>query len=236
MHDNKPAKHMKEQGMPDHPNIQQALVAVMTDVGAVRKTERNEQQRFVFRGIDTVVKAVYPAFVRHGVIVVPHIVTAQYGTIEIGAKRTPMGHARVVVDYTFHGPAGDTITARVAAEAMDSGDKAHAKAMSVALRTALLQTLMLPTDEPDPDSQSYERSYHADTDTPPAPQPTVEDLHARLERAAAGIGTDVETLTAKFRREHDLTMDQFLALPSPSITGYVNSVEEYIARAKKSEA
>jgi hypothetical protein len=30
--------------------------------------------------------------------------------------------------------------------------------MSVAFRTALLQTLSLPTDEPDPDSQSYERS------------------------------------------------------------------------------
>ena len=46
---------------------------------------------------------------------------------------------------------------RVAAEAWDSGDKAAPKAMSVAFRTALLQALALPTDDPDPDSQSYER-------------------------------------------------------------------------------
>jgi hypothetical protein len=37
------------------------------------------------------------------------------------------------------------------------GDKAAPKAMSVAFRTALLQALALPTDEPDPDSQSFER-------------------------------------------------------------------------------
>jgi hypothetical protein len=41
---------------------------------------------------------------------------------------------------------------------MDSGDKATAKAMSVAYRTALLQVLCLPTDEPDPDSHTYERA------------------------------------------------------------------------------
>ncbi len=41
---------------------------------------------------------------------------------------------------------------------MDGGDKATAKAMSVAFRIALLQALALPTSEPDPDSSSYERS------------------------------------------------------------------------------
>jgi hypothetical protein len=30
--------------------------------------------------------------------------------------------------------------------------------MSVALRTALLQALMLPTDDPEPDAQTYERA------------------------------------------------------------------------------
>ena len=51
---------------------------------------------------------------------------------------------------------------------MDSGDKATAKAMSVAFRTALLQALALPTDEPDPDSQSYERSSANDVLSPSA--------------------------------------------------------------------
>ena len=52
---------------------------------------------------------------------------------------------------------GSTLTATVAAEAWDTGDKATPKAMSVAFRTALLQALALPTDEPDPDSHTYVR-------------------------------------------------------------------------------
>jgi hypothetical protein len=44
---------------------------------------------------------------------------------------------------------------------MDAGDKATAKAMSVAFRTALLQSLSLPTDDVDPDAHSYERSSAA---------------------------------------------------------------------------
>jgi len=51
---------------------------------------------------------------------------------------------------------------------MDSGDKATAKAMSVAFRTALLQSLSLPTDEVDPDATSYERSSGTDVLAPSA--------------------------------------------------------------------
>ena len=63
---------------------------------------------------------------------------------------------RVTVNYSVFGDEGDPIHGMVAAEAFDSGDKATAKAMSVAYRTFLLQLLCLPTDEPDPDTYSYE--------------------------------------------------------------------------------
>jgi hypothetical protein len=43
-------------------------------------------------------------------------------------------------------------------EAFDMGDKATAKAMSVAYRTCLLQALTIPTDDPDPDESSYEQA------------------------------------------------------------------------------
>jgi hypothetical protein len=54
----------------------------------------------------------------------------------------------------------------VPGEAFDSGDKATAKAMSVAFRIALLQGLSLPTDETDPDAQTYERANHPTNHTP----------------------------------------------------------------------
>lgn len=142
--------------------IIQKLSDVMAEVGAVRKAEKNQAQGFVFRGIDAVTNAVSPALRKHGVIVFPELNSIEYATIEIGKERKLQGHVRIQVTYTFIAASdGSKVHATVAAEAMDSGDKATAKAMSVAFRTALLQTLCLPTDEPDPDHDSYERSQPA---------------------------------------------------------------------------
>lgn len=138
--------------------IHEALAAVMTQVQAVAKTDRNDHQKFNFRGIDAVLNAVGPALRTHGVIVMPDVKSHDFTTVEVGAKRSLMGHCVAHVSYTFVGPEGDSLSCSVVAEAMDSGDKAYPKAMSVAFRTALLQALALPTDEPDPDSMSYERA------------------------------------------------------------------------------
>ena len=135
-----------------------ALSAVMGDVSSVSKDERNTGQGFNFRGIDAVVNAVGPALRKHGVIVVPRVQSCDYSTIEIGEKRKATAHVRVIVEYIFIAQDGSTISCTTAGEAMDAGDKATAKAMSVAFRIALLQALALPTSEPDPDASSYERS------------------------------------------------------------------------------
>ena len=148
--------------------IAQAMSAIMKEVGAIAKKDKNTSQGFNFRGIDSVVNAVSPALVKYGVIVVPSVEDYEYATVEIGKNRTAMGHVKVKVTYTFVGSSGDSIKATVVGEAMDSGDKATAKAMSVAFRTALLQALALPTDEPDPDSSSYERSSVKDVLAPSA--------------------------------------------------------------------
>jgi len=148
--------------------IAQALSEVMKAVGAISKKDKNTAQGFNFRGIDSVVNAVSPALQKFGVVVVPSVEEYDYQTVEIGRNRTAMGHVRVKVTYTFIGVNGDAIKATVVGEAMDSGDKATAKAMSVAFRTALLQSLSLPTDEVDPDAHSYERSSANDVLAPEA--------------------------------------------------------------------
>jgi len=154
--------------------IAQALSEVMKAVGAIAKKDKNTAQGFNFRGIDSVVNAVSPALQKFGVVVVPSVEEYDYQTVEIGRNRTAMGHVRVKVTYTFIGANGDAIKATVVGEAMDSGDKATAKAMSVAFRTALLQSLSLPTDEADPDATSYERSSSDDV---LAPQAILTKIH-----------------------------------------------------------
>lgn len=155
--------------------IVKLLSQVMAEVGAVRKGDRNQQQNFSFRGIDAVTNAVSPALRKAGVIVTPQVIDYQYGSVTVGSKGTVMGHVKVMVRYTFHAPDGSSLETIVPAESFDSGDKATAKAMSVAFRTCLLQTLCLPTDEVDPDATSYERAPSRATPSHPAMQARQED-------------------------------------------------------------
>lgn len=138
--------------------IYSALAAVMADCDHVAKRDVNTHQNFRFRGIDAVVNAVGPILRKHSVIVVPDLENVTYDTVATSTGK-PATACRVVVSYAFYAGDGSSVTTRVAAEAWDSGDKAAPKAMSVAFRTALLQALALPTDDPDPDSQVYEREH-----------------------------------------------------------------------------
>jgi hypothetical protein len=136
--------------------IHDAILGVMREVHAVGKNETNQAQKFKFRGVDAVVNALAPAMRTHGLFVVPTVDSANYST-RASANGGELQVCRLVVSFTLCASAdGGTITAAVASEAFDSGDKATAKAMSVALRTFLLQTFMLPTDEKDPDQDIYE--------------------------------------------------------------------------------
>lgn len=138
-------------------SVVSALTAVMSDVQAVKKADRNTQQNYSFRGIDAVINAVGPALRRHGVVVVPVAVAHEFEHYTT-AKGTAMRGATLTVTFRFYGPAGDFVEAVVCGEASDTGDKAVPKAHSVAYRTLLLQALCIPTDEPDPDAQTYERA------------------------------------------------------------------------------
>ena len=157
--------------------IHAALNAVMRDVQAVRKGEKNTHGNFLFRGIDAVTNAVGPALREHGVIVVPNVIDAHYDVVHVGQKQTVMSRVVLRIEWKWYGPEGDFITCVTQGESFDSGDKATAKAHSVAFRTAMLQTLCLPTDEKDPDVDTYER----------AAAPTGQDL---LVQALAEIGVE----------------------------------------------
>lgn len=152
---------------PDPPpgtGIYAALAAVMRDVDHVAKDSRNTQQNFSFRGVDAVVNASGPAFRKHKVIVLPVLQSVVYEAMPLASGKSATV-CRLVVAYRFCAQDGSSIEAVVAAEAFDMGDKATPKAMSVAFRTALLQALALPTDEPDPDVSVYETAAHQ----PPQP-------------------------------------------------------------------
>lgn len=140
------------------PTVVALMIEVMRRVTYVGKDQQNtEGGRYYFRGIDDVINALGPAMREVGILCLPTVEWSERkDTKTTRGKNTRETIARV--RYTFYGPNGDSISAVTEGESLDSGDKGTAKAFSVAYRIALIQGFVLPTDEPDPDSYTYERS------------------------------------------------------------------------------
>lgn len=196
--------------MAEQPTVHQALSKVMEAVQAVRKDSKNQAQRFNFRGIDAVMNAVGPALRKYGVTILPEDVDVHRsnGTTSNG-KQT----AEVVlkVTYRVYGPGGDSIHGKVAAEAMDFGDKAIAKAMSVAYRTFLLQALTIPTDEPDPDSESYERGVPSGIGAPQQDAPLPAGKGVPKRTAAEQCGMILDGFCAAHQLDGDKVREEYFA-------------------------
>lgn len=196
--------------MAEQLTVHQALSKVMGDVQAVRKDSKNQAQKFLFRGIDAVLNAVGPALRKHGVTILPEDVEVHRsnGTTTSG-KQT--AEVVIKVTYRIYGPNGDSIHGKVAAEAMDFGDKAIAKAMSVAYRTFLLQALTIPTDEPEPDSESYERGVPNGTGASQqnTPLPTEQGVPKRT--AAEQCGTILDGFCATHQLDGNKVREEYFA-------------------------
>lgn len=202
--------------MAEQMTVHQALSKVMAEVQAVRKDSKNQAQRFNFRGIDAVMNAVGPALRKHGVVILPEEVDV-HRTNGTTANGKQTAEVVVKVTYRVYGPNGDSIHGKVAAEAMDFGDKAIAKAMSVAYRTFLLQALTIPTDEPDPDSESYERGVPNGTGASRenrasqrnTPLPAEQGVPKRT--AAEQCGTILDGFCATHQLDGDKVREEYFA-------------------------
>lgn len=135
--------------------IYSAMSAVMSEVEAVGKDQRNNQQGFSYRGIDDVYNALHDAMAQHKVFTTSNIlgVTREERTT---AKGAVLLYTQIRIRYTFWTIDGSSVSTDVQGEGMDSGDKSSNKAMAVAHKYALLQAFMIPTEQVDPDAESHE--------------------------------------------------------------------------------
>lgn len=136
--------------------IYSALAEINRKVGTLTKSRKNLQQGFMFRGIDDVMNELHSHFAEHRVLVIPEV--ENYDVTErVTVKGCAMIVARAIMKFHLTADDGSCVTIRNVGEAMDSGDKAMNKAMSIALKYALLQLFLIPTeDKKDPDYCSEE--------------------------------------------------------------------------------
>jgi hypothetical protein len=131
--------------------IYKKMSDVMKDVGAIGKDQKNTQQGFKFRGIDQFVNALYPALTKHGVFMSPRATSFTHELKDVVRGSGKAGvdkHVSIMMEYDFYAEDGSKVTiGPVPAEGLDSGDKATNKALSAALKYALIQTFSIPTED-----------------------------------------------------------------------------------------
>ena len=130
---------------------------VCADVGAIKKGQRNQQQRYNFRGIDDVMAALHGPMVKHGVSmsskVKDYSVTSSERTSKSGQPQMVV-HAVILMQYRVTAEDNSYLTFEAVGESIDYQDKASNQAMSQAFKMAMLQGLVAPTDDIDPDARS----------------------------------------------------------------------------------
>lgn len=140
-----------------------AINGIMAEIGAIGKGQKNQQQGFMYRGIDDVMNALQPALVKHKVFIVPEVISEERSEkvsvkdYQGQKKESILFYTRLSVSYKFFAEDGSFIEAKVIGEAMDSGDKATNKALSIAYKYACFQVFCIPTEEMlDPDGETHE--------------------------------------------------------------------------------
>lgn len=135
--------------------IYQSIISIMEDVGAIGK-EKKSQQGFMYRGIDDVMNALNPAFIKHKVFAVTQVLDQQREE-RTTAKGGMLIYSICKVKYTFYAEDGSSVEVTTIGEGMDSGDKATNKAMAIAFKYACFQLFCIPTEEmTDPDAECHE--------------------------------------------------------------------------------
>lgn len=135
--------------------INNAIISIMKEIGAIGKDKKNKTQGYQYRGVDDVMNALHPALEANSVFIIPNVLE-----IHREERKTASGGNLIFttckVSYTFCAKDDSKIDVIVWGEGMDSGDKSMNKAMSAAYKYACFQLFCIPTEElKDPDHDTY---------------------------------------------------------------------------------
>ena len=173
--------------------IHELIPKIMGEVGAIEKGRRNQQQNYAFRGIDDAYAAFQPLFAKHGVFCVPTVIERIREERE-NKNGGVLIYTTLMVRHTFYASDGSGIECVTIGEAMDSGDKSSNKAMSAAMKYALLEVFCVPTEaDNDTENHSPEPLPRQPAQQPPqaAPQPKpATSTHPQPQNAPMGKPED----------------------------------------------
>jgi len=206
--------------------VYKAIAAIQGDLAktGISKNRTNSQPgaNYKFRGIDDVYGALSPLLARHGLCILPRMLSR-----EVVERRSSKGNAlfyvTVEAEFDFVAVAdGSTHTVRTFGEAMDSGDKATNKAMSAAYKYAAFQAFAIPT-EGDNDADASTHEVAAETFVNEKQAQAIRDL---IEKT----GTDIEAFCGYYK------IDAIPEMPADLFARAKAQLEKKLKPAEQKEA
>src|SRR5271157_5496233 len=175
-------------------NLRQKLAEVRRRIGYVQKRGFNERNNYSYVTAADLAGAVGDILAELGVVIIPRLESISYEP-NAGGRSEVARAAQVVMAYTFTDvDTGDEITTKVAGQGLDAGDKAPYKAMTGALKYALLQSFLLATGDDPEDERVDARLTTSGSDR----AITAEEVR-ELEKLIDDTRTDLERVLAYYK-------------------------------------
>jgi ERF superfamily len=173
--------------------LRQKLGEVRRRIGYIQKRGYNERYNYNYVAAADIAGTIGDILAELGVVVIPHLESITYEAPAPG-RIDSVRVARVIMAYAFTDVnSGEEITAKVAGEGLDVGDKASYKAMTGALKYALLQSFLLATGD-DPEDE------RADSRTALGAERLISAEQARELHGLIGeTGTELERVLAYYK-------------------------------------
>jgi hypothetical protein len=140
--------------------VYQAINAVQAELATIgiSKSSRNHQgSGYNFRGIDAVYNVLSSIMAKHGLCIIPRMLT-RVSEERVSKAGGALFYITVEAEFDLvSAEDGSKHTARTFGEAMDSGDKGTNKAMSAAYKYMAFQTFAIPTEgDNDADNNTHD--------------------------------------------------------------------------------
>jgi len=140
-------------------SVYKTINAVQSDLAkaGIGKDSTNTFDNYKFRGIDAVYNALAPLLAKHGLCILPRMLTRTVDE-RTSQKGGALFYVTVEAEFDFVcAEDGSKHTIKTFGEAMDRGDKATNKAMSAAYKYAAFQAFAIPTEgDNDADAHTHE--------------------------------------------------------------------------------
>lgn len=184
--------------------IHERITQIIHDLPGIGKDSRMQGggQSYSYRGIDDIMPHIKVLFAKHGVHIAPTftlIADASYD-VERNGRTTRWRHVTLSGEFRFYASDGSSFTTTTIGEGKDSADKAQNKAMTAALKYALIQTLAIADgDDPDgyyPDEAPGETASSGASPANEEARPINELIAMRDDLKAAGLYEEVVAYAA----------------------------------------